>query len=82
MEKQQQNYRHQQKITSRHCRHIRCKMKVHECVCPKKPSVKRSDEIIENKQCCHACRYINKEIKVVVQCAIFSIDDEYLLDKQ
>ncbi len=82
MEKQEQDYRHQKQVAGRHCRDMRGKMQVNQRINLEKPSIKSCQKIIKDKYRRDACRHINKETEVIMQDAIASVNDEYLLDKQ
>ena len=54
-------------------------MNIYQRICLKHPSIKSSEKISKDKYCAYANRHINKEVEVVVQYSIFTINDEYFL---
>jgi hypothetical protein len=82
VEKQEQDYRHKEEIAGRHCRDMRGKMQMYQRFNLKKPSIKSYQKIIKDKYRRDACRHVNKETEVIMQDAIASVNNEYLLDKQ
>ena len=57
-------------------------MKIYQRIGLEHPSIKRSEKISKDKYRAYANRHINKEIEVVVQDSIFTINYEYFLHKQ
>ena len=82
MEKQKQDYRHQQQVASGHRGNVKHKMHMRQRVCFEKPSIKSCEEIIEDENCSDTSRHIKEKVDVIVQDSISAINDKYLLDKQ